>query len=108
MAAVPTGGASLLVSVPDIISFSKTVYNNAAPLAKAILDNEENQTLAVAKDQFNKVKEDVDDIGNASKKIANLLDVIDKIKGGKTPDNSKLMDLPEKGGPVGRSYKSGP
>lgn len=49
MAAAPTGGASLLVLAPDIISFSKTVYDNAAPLVQAILDDKKTETLAVAK-----------------------------------------------------------
>lgn len=97
MAAVPTGGACLLILAPDIISFSKTVYNNATPLVQAIIDDKETQTLTVAKDQYAKVKEDVNDIANASTKVTNLLNVINTIKGGKTPDNSKLMDLVQKG-----------
>lgn len=104
MAAAPTGGASLLVLAPDVISLSKTVYDNATPLVQAIIDDKDTETLALAKSQYKKVKQDVNDIKKASDKVTNLLNVIDIIKGAKTPDNSKIMDLVQKGAELAYEY----
>ena len=97
MAAAPTGGASLLALAPNVINLGQTVYQNAEPLAKAIFDDGEEETLTKVKGEFAKVKGNVEDIMTTSDKITDLLNVINNIKRAKKPDNSKLMDLVQKG-----------
>lgn len=104
MAAAPTGGASLLVLAPDIMTFGSTVYDKAAPIVQAILDDKKTESLTKAKEQYSKVKADVDAIGETSKKVTELLGVIDKMRSKKTADNSKVMDLVLKGAELAYDY----
>ncbi|KAH6716891.1 hypothetical protein BKA61DRAFT_718522 [Leptodontidium sp. MPI-SDFR-AT-0119] len=52
MAAVLTGGASLVALAPGVITLSKTVYDNAGPLVQAMMDDKETETLTEATKQF--------------------------------------------------------
>ncbi|KAG4434954.1 hypothetical protein IFR05_009566 [Cadophora sp. M221] len=97
MAAVPTGGASLVALAPGVITLSKTVYDNAKPLVQAMMDDKESETLNEATKQFENVKKDVGEIKNAATKVTDLLNLIEGIKSKKTPDNSKLLDLAQQG-----------
>ncbi|KAG9194972.1 hypothetical protein G6011_00092 [Alternaria panax] len=104
MGAVPTGGASLLFLAPNIISFTKTIYDNGGDIFKAIIDNKEAEALAQAKKEFDTVKGNYEDIQDTSKKIGNMVDTIDKIRVAKSPENSKLMGLVQKGAELAYEY----
>ncbi|KAL5316524.1 hypothetical protein ACEPPN_015573 [Leptodophora sp. 'Broadleaf-Isolate-01'] len=52
MAAVLTGGASLVALAPGVITLGKTVYDNAGPLVQAMMDDKETETLTEATKQF--------------------------------------------------------
>lgn len=106
MTAVPTGGASLLAVAPDYIAFGKTVYDNAAPLVQAMIDDKETETLTTAKERLAKVKKDGIEISNTYTKVTDLINLINTIKSQKTPDNSKLMDLVQKGAEFAYAYLS--
>ncbi|KAJ9102904.1 hypothetical protein QFC20_004870 [Naganishia adeliensis] len=90
IAAVPTGGASLIAIAPQFITLSKTVYDNFQPVAKALIDHDETETLKTAKAQFDLVKNDSEKIKATANKVADLVKVIDKIKGAKTPDTLEI------------------
>jgi hypothetical protein len=104
VAAVPTGGASLLAMAPHVITFTKTAFDNFDPLLKAVIDGEDTETLKKAKGQLEKVKDDRDKIQEASGKITDMVNFIDKIKAAKTPDNSKLVGLLQKAAELAYEY----
>lgn len=97
MAAAPTGGASLLAIAPHFIALSQTVYDNFQPIMKAVIDHKETETLKTAKDQLDKVKDDSAKIKATANKVTDLVKAIELFKGAKTPDNSKLLELVQKG-----------
>ncbi|KAF5324717.1 hypothetical protein D9611_004322 [Ephemerocybe angulata] len=98
IAAVPTGGASLIAIVPSVISLGKTIYDNAAPMVKVIVDDMEDGTRQAVLDKHNKVKKDASGILDKSeRKVTNLQNIIAVIKRARTADNGTLMDLLLKG-----------
>ncbi|KAF5333118.1 hypothetical protein D9611_002840 [Ephemerocybe angulata] len=101
-AAVPSGGASLFVLVPEVISFSKTVYDNAGPLFKAIVDDGKSEVVETVKSEFAKIKKDAGPFLDASKEVGNLMKVLEAIRKGKeaAADNSALLDLVQTGAEV--------
>jgi len=97
IAAIPTGGASLVALVPDIIALTKTIADNAAPLAQAIFKDGNDAALKQVKDGYGKVNKDAKEIINDTKAVINMVNVIEKIAAGSTPDNSKYVALVQKG-----------
>ncbi|KAF5333609.1 hypothetical protein D9611_002769 [Ephemerocybe angulata] len=94
-AAIPTGGASLVALLPEIISFTKTVYESFTPMVQAMLDENEDATRKVVMDAHDEVRKDSTEIRDA--KVTNLPKLIATLRGTKAAENEKLMDLLVKG-----------
>lgn len=97
IAAIPTGGASLVALVPDVIALTKTIADNAAPLVQAIFNDGKDKTLMKVKDEYSKVSKDAKEVINDTMAVINMVNVIEKVAAGSTPDNSKYVALVQKG-----------
>ncbi|KAJ9126215.1 hypothetical protein QFC24_001938 [Naganishia onofrii] len=94
--AIPTGGASLLALVPDVIALSKTILD-VAPLVGALFGKDDNDTLKKVKDQYGKAGKDVSSIIDSTKAVISIVALVENLAKGKTPDNTKYVALVQKG-----------
>ncbi|KAA9105501.1 hypothetical protein [Microbacterium rhizomatis] len=96
IAAIPTGGASLVALVPAMVSLVDTVTAQAEPLAKALLAGTKADTKAV-EDAYKKVGKQADAVIAAGKTIVNFIGVVEKLTASSTPDNSEQVALVRRG-----------
>jgi hypothetical protein len=96
IAAIPTGGASLVALVPAMVALADTVTAQAEPIAKAVLAGTEADTKAV-KEAYKKVDKEATAVIAAGKAIVNFVSVIQRLTASTTPDNSKQVALVKRG-----------
>lgn len=96
IAAIPTGGASLVALVPAMVSLVDTVTAQAAPIAQALLAGTKADTKQV-EDAYQKVGKQADAVIAAGKTIVNFIGVVEKLTASSTPDNSAQVALVRRG-----------
>lgn len=96
VAALPSGGASLVALVPSMIALSDSLYSNADPIVKALFKGKPADTKAV-EDAYKNVNKNVTAVIGATKSIVNFVDLVEKLNAGSTPDNAKYVALVRRG-----------
>jgi hypothetical protein len=96
IAAIPTGGASLIALVPDVIALSESVATSVGPITSALFAQEE-PDLKKVKDTYGKVSKDVAAAITAGKTVVNFVNLVEKLAAGTTPDNSRAVALVQRG-----------
>jgi hypothetical protein len=96
IAAVPTGGASLLALVPSVVALANTAVENIGPIVDTLFKEEAPERKKVV-DEYMKVNKNIDNVVKAGRSVINLVSLIDKLASGKTPDNSKYVALIQQG-----------
>ncbi|KAJ9118100.1 hypothetical protein QFC22_003999 [Naganishia vaughanmartiniae] len=94
--AIPTGGASLIALVPDVIALTKTI-TDVAPIVSAIFTSGSEDTLKKVKAEYGKVGKDVSTIIDSTKAVVSMVTLIENLAKGTTPDNSKYLALVKRG-----------
>jgi hypothetical protein len=88
-AAAYTGGASLLALRPGLA----TLADVAEPLASKELTDVSPAEVAEVSKAYKGVGKEIGDVVGAGKKLVSLVGTIEKLTKGKTPDNSKHVEL---------------
>ena len=92
VAAVPSGGASLVALVPAMVALSSEVFDNAEPIAQAVLSGDPANTASIKK-AYDKVGSEAAAVVKGAKAIVSFVAVVQKLTASTTPDNSKHMAL---------------
>jgi hypothetical protein len=95
VAAFPTAGASLLVLAPEVLTLTKSVYDNWEPLAKAFFSDGDGKVLNEVQDKYKNIadSQDIDNVITAGKAVISLIEAGKRLAQSKTPDKSKLVSL---------------
>ena len=94
--ALPSGGASLVVLVPDVIALVGSVTANAGPIVDALFAMEEPDLKAVTAAEQN-VNKDISEVIKDTKTLVNFVNLVHKLAEGTTPDNAKSAALVQRG-----------
>jgi hypothetical protein len=96
MAAVPTGGASLVALLPNLVVLANTVTDSAPAIAKAVFDGSKVDTKAVD-DAYKAVDKSASAVVTGAKSIYNFVTLVQNLEKVTTTDNSKYMALVKRG-----------
>ena len=89
VAAVPTAGASLVALAPDLAALVATAW----PLVAQEVFAPTAQELKDLKASYGRVEKDVKDVYGATKSVITMVNSLQKLLNGTTPDNSKYVAL---------------
>jgi hypothetical protein len=89
VAAVPTAGASLVALVPDLAALGATAW----PLVAQEVFVPTDQELKDLKTSYGRVDKDVTDVYKGAKTVITMVNSLQKLLNGTTPDNSKYVAL---------------
>ncbi|KAJ9102192.1 hypothetical protein QFC20_005019 [Naganishia adeliensis] len=96
--AVPSGGASLLALIPDMIVLSNDIVDNMPKLARAMFEKGKDETRdRIEKEYKEGVGEDISKITKGVNTVVSLVDLIETLSKEKTRDKSKYIALVQKG-----------
>lgn len=96
IAAIPTLGASLVATVPAMISLVNTVTAQAEPIAKALLAGDPADTKQV-EDAYKKVGKSVDAVIGAGKTIVNFVRLVQNLTTTPDAENAEEIALVRRG-----------
>jgi hypothetical protein len=96
VAAIPTAGASLVGLVPAMVALANTAFDQAEPIANAVLAGSDPDTTAV-EDAYAKVDKRATAIVTGGKRIVNFISVVQRLNASTTPDNAKHLALVKRG-----------
>ncbi|MFE9662921.1 hypothetical protein [Streptomyces sp. NPDC005955] len=95
-AAVPTAGASLVALAPNLMLLADTVFDNAAPIAQALLRGDD-ADLAEIKAAYNTVDQDASAVIGGAGTIVNFVTVARRFAQVTTARNSPHVELIKRG-----------
>ncbi|MGW6070447.1 hypothetical protein ACWFRT_17910 [Streptomyces anulatus] len=95
VAAVPTGGASLVALAPSLMMLADTVFDSAAPIAQALLGGDATDLEQISA-AYNAVGQDVSDIRSAHR-VVNFVTVARRLVEVTTDQNAPHVALIERG-----------
>ncbi|SEE10569.1 hypothetical protein [Streptomyces sp. TLI_105] len=95
-AAIPTGGASLVAMAPSLMTLADTVFDNAAPIAQALLRGEE-ADLAKIREVYNTVGQDASAAISSARTVVNFTTVAQRLAQATTTQNSPHVALIKRG-----------
>jgi len=96
VAAIPSGGASLVALVPAIVALSDRVMSDAQPIAKAVLGGTAADTAAV-EEAYEKVDKKASSVVKAGSTIVNFVKVVERLTASTTPANAGHVALVKRG-----------
>lgn len=99
IAAIPSGGASLVGLVPTLVTLSNTVLDGATPLVEAVLSGNEADTKAI-EEAYDKLDKKAAAVIKSGKTIVNFVSVVQKLGVGTTPDNAEHVALVKQGAAI--------
>lgn len=99
-AAVPTGGASLVALVPDVMALAESLSENAGPMLDALFTPDGPDLQGVI-DAYQRVNRNADDVFRNAEAGAvtfvNFVSLVHRLAAGTTPDNSRSIALVQRG-----------
>ncbi len=90
--AIPTGGTSLVALVPNLIALAGTVTDNLPAIAKELFKSEQKH-LDAAREAYETVQKDVEQVIGAGKAVVDLIGAVDKLTQGAKPDTARHVQL---------------
>ncbi|MGB7963498.1 MAG: hypothetical protein WCF12_11155, partial [Propionicimonas sp.] len=99
IAAIPSGGASLVGLVPTLVTLSNTVLDGATPLVEAVMSGSEADTKAI-EEAYDKVDKKASAVIKSGKTIVNFVSVVQKLGLGTTPENAEHVSLVKQGAAI--------
>ncbi len=90
--AIPTGGTSLVALVPNLIALAGTVTDNLPAIAKELFTSEQKH-LDAAREAYETVQKDVEQVIGAGKAVVDLIGAVDKLTQGAKPDTARHVQM---------------